>query len=114
MQAALHGGACHALNTARADQLMWILTCAGCCPQVSIVDGQIVVDRATLTVQAQAEDTQRAIVEDTQQLNSRSYAVNRTPSDRWQPQETENFYRVGACMCSGCLHPCESKAIAKS
>lgn len=58
------------------------------------MDGQIVVDAATLTVQAQAEDTQRAVVEDTQQLNSRSYAVNRTPSDRWQAEETENFFNV--------------------
>jgi hypothetical protein len=64
------------------------------CAQVSIVDGQIVVDAATLTVQAQAEDTQRTVVEDTQQLNSRSYAVNRTPSDRWQAEETENFFNV--------------------
>lgn len=68
------------------------------CAQVSIVDGQIVVDAATLTVQAQAEDTQRAVVEDTQQLNSRSYAVNRTPSDRWQAEETENFFNVRNMM----------------
>jgi hypothetical protein len=78
-------------------------THALCRLQVSIVDGQIVVDRATLTVQAQAEDMQRTIVEDTQQLNSRSYAVNRTPSERWQPEETENFFRVGACRCSRCF-----------
>ena len=62
---------------------------------MSIVDGQIVVDQATLTVQAQPEDTRRAVVEDTQRLNSHTYAVGRTASDRWQESETENFYRVG-------------------
>lgn len=62
--------------------------------QVSIVNGQIVVDQATLTVQAQPEDRQRTIVEDTQRLNSKSYAVNRNTSERWQEQETENFYRA--------------------
>lgn len=72
--------------------------------QVSIVDGQIVVDTATLTVQAQPEDRQRMVVEDTQQLNSQSYAVNRTPSDRWQPEETENFYRVGFYARASDLH----------
>ena len=70
------------------------------------MDGQIVVDAATLTVQAQAEDTQRAIVEDTQQLNSRSYAVNRTPSDRWQAEETENFFNVRWEMVARQLQYC--------
>ena len=63
-------------------------------PQVSVVDGQIVINQATLTVQAQPEDLQRRIVEDDQKLNSRTYAVNRNPSDRWQESETNNFFRV--------------------
>ncbi len=58
------------------------------------MDGQIVVDQATLTVQAQPEDRQRAVVEDPKQLNSHTYAVGRASSERWQEQETENFFRV--------------------
>jgi len=70
---------------------------------VSIVNGQIVVDQATLTVQAQPEDRQRTIVEDTQRLNTMSYAVNRNTSERWQEQETENFYRASLLFLLACM-----------
>ena len=59
-------------------------------------DGQIVMNEATLTVQAQPESQQerRTVVSDQQLLNSQSYAVGRAPNERWAEEETENFFRV--------------------
>jgi len=63
-------------------------------------DGQLVVDEGTLTVQAQPEEvTRRNVVSELPMLNSQSYALNRAPSERWSPEETENFYAASA-LCS--------------
>ncbi len=63
-----------------------------------MVDGAIVVDTGTLTVQAQEADAApRVVVSGRDQLlNSHSYAANRTPGDKWSSDETENFYNVCA------------------
>ena len=68
--------------------------------QVRMVDGAIVVDAGTLTVQAQEADAApRVVVSGSDQLlNSHSYAANRTPGDKWSSEETENFYNVCAPM----------------
>ncbi len=65
-------------------------------------DGQLVVDEGTLTVQAQPEEvTRRNVVSELPMLNSQSYALNRAPSERWSPEETENFYAVSVlCSCA--------------
>ena len=68
-------------------------------------DGQLVVDEGTLTVQAQPEElTRRNVVSELPMLNSQSYAVNRAPSERWSPEETENFYAVSVRV--GALRAC--------
>lgn len=60
-----------------------------------IIDGQIVINKDTLTVQAQEAGAPRTIVSGlSQTLNNNSYATNRTSSERWLPEETENFYNV--------------------
>jgi hypothetical protein len=62
-------------------------------PQIQMVDGQMVLDPASLTAQAQPEAVQRRVVVDSQRLNSLSYS-NRTSNERWSDEDTENFYRV--------------------
>ena len=67
------------------------------CPQVTLgPDGQIVMNEAALTVQAQPETVveRRTVVSDQQLLNSQSYAAGRAPNDRWTVEETENFFQV--------------------
>ena len=57
--------------------------------------GQIVMNEAALTVQAQPEaEERRVVVSDQQLLNSQSYATGRSPNERWTEEETENFFRV--------------------
>ena len=68
-------------------------------------DGQLIVDEGTLTVQAQPEEiTRRNVVSELPMLNSQSYAVNRAPSERWTPEETENFYAVRLPAGSPAVH----------
>ena len=59
-------------------------------------DGQIVMNEAALTIQAQpvATEERRTVVSDQQLLNSQSYAVGRSNNERWTEDETENFFRV--------------------
>lgn len=89
--------------------------------QVHIIDGQIVINKDTLTVQAQEAGAPRTIVSGlSQTLNNNSYATNRTSSERWLPEETENFYNVSHLLtslnpsvtCSGASFGCFPAVIA--
>merc|ERR1719174_2262447 len=66
-------------------------------PQVVVVDGQIVVNQETLSVQAQPGNLppeRRRLVEETQQrLNSATYS-RRTNPERWSYADTELFYKA--------------------
>ncbi|KAK9838344.1 hypothetical protein WJX81_005983 [Elliptochloris bilobata] len=62
-------------------------------PQVEVVDGHIRVVEASLTVTAQPVAEARVVVEDTQLLNSASYS-NRLPNDRWNSEDTDQFYKA--------------------
>lgn len=63
-------------------------------PQVQVIDGRVVVNRQSLTVQAQEkEQYTRIVTEDTARLNSLSY-MNRLPNERWSAEDTELFYRA--------------------
>jgi len=66
-------------------------------PQVVVVDGQIVVNQETLSVQAQPGNVppeRRRLVEETQQrLNSATYS-RRTNPERWSYADTELFYKA--------------------
>lgn len=60
---------------------------------MQIIDGKIVMNRESLTIQAQAEQTYRRVVEDRPVLNSTTYA-NRPNGDRWTKEDTELFFRA--------------------
>jgi len=66
-------------------------------PQVVVVDGQIVVNRETLSVQAQPghlpAERRRLVEETQQQLNSATYS-RRTHPERWSHADTELFYKA--------------------
>lgn len=64
-------------------------------PQVTIAtDGRIVVNRQSLTVQAQEKQTfTRFVTEDNPRLNSMTY-MNRITNERWSAEDTELFYRA--------------------
>lgn len=63
-----------------------------------MVNGAIVVDTGTLTVQAQeAEAAPRVVVSGRDQLlNNHSYSINRWKGDKWTVEETENFFKAHA------------------
>jgi len=66
----------------------------GLAPQVQVVDGRIVVNRQSLTVQAQEkQEYTRIVTEDNARLNSMTY-MNRISNERWSVEDTELFYRV--------------------
>lgn len=63
-------------------------------PKVTVKDGKVVVDKASLTVAAQQkEQYTKVVTEDTHRVNSMSY-VNRLSNDRWSVEDTELFFRV--------------------
>lgn len=79
--------------SARPAQSASILT-----PQVTIVNGRIVINQQSLVVGAQAstrEDTNtyQRVEEDRPKLNYNSYS-NRTPVERWKQEDTDLFYKV--------------------
>ena len=46
-------------------------------------------------MQAQPEEViRRNVISEQPMVNSQSYAVNRSPNERWTPEETENFFAV--------------------
>jgi hypothetical protein len=65
------------------------------------VDGRIVVNQQSLTVQAQErEEYTRVVTEDSARLNSLSY-MNRISNERWTLEDTELFYKVTEVPSSG-------------
>ena len=61
-----------------------------------MVDGRIVVNQQSLTVQAQAAEAITRVVREGQpKLNSASY-MRTIGNERWSPEDTELFYKVGA------------------
>jgi len=67
---------------------------ANLAPQVHMVGGRIVVNRQSLTVQAQErEQYTRVITDDTNRLNSMTY-TNRISNERWTTEDTELFYKA--------------------
>ncbi|KAL4529138.1 hypothetical protein Ndes2526B_g06775 [Nannochloris sp. 'desiccata'] len=67
---------------------------ANLAPQVQVVDGRIVVNRQSLTVEAQErEQYTRIVTEDMNRLNSMSY-TNRISNERWTTEDTELFYKA--------------------
>lgn len=69
-------------------------TNANLAPQVHMVDGRIVVNRQSLTVQAQErEHYTRVITEDMHRVNSMTY-TNRISNERWTTEDTELFYKA--------------------
>lgn len=78
-----------------------ILVCSTClAPQVQFVDGRIVINEASLTVNAHPKDDIRTYtrVEETHsKLNYHSY-MKRTPKLKWNKDETDLFYEVLLCM----------------
>lgn len=63
-------------------------------PQVQVIDGRIVVNAASLTVQAQElQPFTRVVTEDTPKLNSLTY-MNKLSNERWSPEDTELFYKA--------------------
>jgi hypothetical protein len=67
---------------------------ANLAPQVQVVDGRIVVNRQSLTVQAQErEQYTRVVNEDYNRLNSMTY-MNRISNERWTTEDTELFYKA--------------------
>eukprot|EP00798_Chlamydomonas_sp_ICE-L_P003712 gene3712-13780_t len=63
-------------------------------PRLQIVNGQIVVDNSSLTIQAQQTDIQtyQRVEEEGRFLNSQTYS-NMLARERWSETETELFYR---------------------
>ncbi len=71
------------------------MTAPRCAVQVQVVDGRIVVNQQSLTVQAQAgEAITRVVREDTAKLNSMTY-MRTIGNERWSAADTELFYKVG-------------------
>ncbi len=67
---------------------------ANLAPQVQVVDGRIVVNRQSLTVQAQErQQYTRVVNEDQNRLNSMTY-MNRISNERWSTEDTELFYKA--------------------
>lgn len=63
-------------------------------PQVTVVDGKIVVNRHSLTVQAQEkQEYTRVVTEDANKLNSMTY-MSRISNERWSAEDTELFYKA--------------------
>jgi hypothetical protein len=67
-------------------------------PRVKIVDGQIVVDQATLTVQAShenriAEGDFTRKTEERSMINSQTYSTRSKPT-KWKKEDTELFYKA--------------------
>jgi hypothetical protein len=63
-------------------------------PQVTVVEGKIVVNRHSLTVQAQEkQEYTRVVTEDANKLNSMTY-MSRISNERWSAEDTELFYKA--------------------
>ncbi|XP_024401733.1 uncharacterized protein [Physcomitrium patens] len=81
-----------------ADQDMPAQSASILTPQVTIVNGRIVINQQSLVVGAQAstrEDTNtyQRVEEDRPKLNYNSYS-NRTPVERWKQEDTDLFYKA--------------------
>ena len=61
---------------------------------MTVVDGKIVINTDSLTMQAEeAAPNYRRVIEQGTRLNAASYR-NRTVHERWSAEETELFYQV--------------------
>eukprot|EP00302_Diacronema_sp_CCMP2436_P021421 CAMPEP_0179961160 /NCGR_PEP_ID=MMETSP0983-20121128/29532_1 /TAXON_ID=483367 /ORGANISM="non described non described, Strain CCMP 2436" /LENGTH=354 /DNA_ID=CAMNT_0021873571 /DNA_START=6 /DNA_END=1071 /DNA_ORIENTATION=- len=66
-------------------------------PQVRIIDGRIVIDEESLEVTAGRLDNRleepSLVIEGNSSVTYGTY-MNKTPSEKWQPEETETFFRA--------------------
>lgn len=66
-------------------------------PQVRIIDGRIVIDEESLEVTAGRLDSRleepSLVIEGNSSVTYGTY-MNKTPSEKWQPDETETFFRA--------------------
>jgi hypothetical protein len=66
-------------------------------PQVTIIDGRIVLDEGSLEVTAGRLDSRleepSLVIEGNSSVTYGTY-MNKTPSEKWQPEETETFFRA--------------------